>query len=106
MEQNLSSDERKKILLDIADALEQNEDLIRTENEADVSAAQDAGYQKSLVDRLTLKPEKVALVYISAYLWLIDWHYNDDSILVPVPCIFICWIIVHFFFFGFFLSSD
>ncbi|PWZ08486.1 Delta-1-pyrroline-5-carboxylate synthase [Zea mays] len=58
--QNLSSDERKKILLDIADALEQNEDLIRTENEADVSAAQDAGYQKSLVDRLTLKPEKIA----------------------------------------------
>jgi delta-1-pyrroline-5-carboxylate synthetase len=30
-------------LLDVADALEENEDLIRTENEADVAAAQDAG---------------------------------------------------------------
>jgi len=67
MKQNLSSDERKKILLDVADALEENEDVIRTENEADVAAAQDAGYEKSLVSRLTLKPGKVALVYISAY---------------------------------------
>ena len=67
MKQNLSSDERKKILLDVADALEENEDVIRTENEADVAAAQHAGYEKSLVSRLTLKPGKVALVYISAY---------------------------------------
>ncbi|XP_062179841.1 delta-1-pyrroline-5-carboxylate synthase 1 [Phragmites australis] len=58
--QNLSSDERKKILLDVADALEENEDLIRTENEADVAAAQDAGYEKPLVARLTLKPGKIA----------------------------------------------
>ena len=43
MKQNLSSDERKKILLDVADALEENEDLIRTENEAYVAAAQDDG---------------------------------------------------------------
>ncbi|KAL6619129.1 hypothetical protein ACP70R_034268 [Stipagrostis hirtigluma subsp. patula] len=57
--QNLSSDERKKILLDVADALEANEDLIRKENEADVAAAQDAGYEKSLVARLTLKPGKI-----------------------------------------------
>ncbi|KAG0518356.1 hypothetical protein BDA96_09G168500 [Sorghum bicolor] len=41
--QNLSSDEREKILLDVSDALEENEDLIRTENEADVAAAQDTG---------------------------------------------------------------
>jgi len=68
MKQNLSSDERKKILLDVADALEENEDVIRTENEADVAAAQHAGYEKSLVSRLTLKPGKVALVYISAYI--------------------------------------
>ncbi|KAL6841338.1 hypothetical protein ACP4OV_028856 [Aristida adscensionis] len=57
--QNLSSDERKKILLDVADALEANEDLIRIENEADVAAAQDAGYEKALVARLTLKPGKI-----------------------------------------------
>jgi delta-1-pyrroline-5-carboxylate synthetase len=68
MKQNLSSDERKKILLDVADALEENVDLIRTENEIDVSAAQEAGYEPSLVARLTLKPGKVALVYISAYI--------------------------------------
>ena len=43
MKQNLSSDEREKILLDVSDALEENEDLIRTENEADVAAAQDTG---------------------------------------------------------------
>nr|ABV03819.1 delta-1-pyrroline-5-carboxylate synthetase [Tripidium arundinaceum] len=58
--QNLSSDERKKILLDVADALEENEDLIKAENEADVAAAQDAGYEKSLIARLTLKPGKMA----------------------------------------------
>ncbi|KAK3135400.1 hypothetical protein QOZ80_5BG0418420 [Eleusine coracana subsp. coracana] len=57
--QDLSSDERKKILLDVADALEENIDLIRTENEADVAAAQDAGYEKSLIARLTLKPGKI-----------------------------------------------
>jgi delta-1-pyrroline-5-carboxylate synthetase len=59
----LSSEERKKILLDIADALEANEDAIRRENEADVEAAQDAGYEKSLVARMTLKPGKVVLVF-------------------------------------------
>ncbi|CAD6341923.1 unnamed protein product [Miscanthus lutarioriparius] len=38
-----------------------NEDVIRTENEADVAAAQHAGYEKSfLVSRLTLKPGKIA----------------------------------------------
>uniref|UniRef100_A0A0D9WH84 Delta-1-pyrroline-5-carboxylate synthase n=1 Tax=Leersia perrieri TaxID=77586 RepID=A0A0D9WH84_9ORYZ len=58
--QNLSSEERKKILLDVADALEANEDLIRSENEADVAAAQEAGYEKPLVARLTIKPGKIA----------------------------------------------
>lgn len=59
LKQNLSSEERKKILLDVADALEANEDLIRSENEADVAAAQVAGYEKPLVARLTIKPGKV-----------------------------------------------
>lgn len=57
--QKLSSEERKKILIDIADALEANEDAIRSENEADVEAAQGAGYEKSLVARMTLKPGKI-----------------------------------------------
>ncbi|VAH08016.1 unnamed protein product [Triticum turgidum subsp. durum] len=58
--QNLSSEERKKILLDVADALEANEDLIRSENEADLAAAHEAGYESALVSRLTLKPGKIA----------------------------------------------
>jgi len=56
--QALSSQERKKILLDIADALEANEELIKAENDADVTEAQVAGYDKSLVARLALKPGK------------------------------------------------
>lgn len=59
LKQNLSSEERKKILLDVADALEANEDLIRSENEADLAAAHEAGYESALVSRLTLKPGKV-----------------------------------------------
>ena len=45
--------------MDIADALEANEKLIKAENEADIAAAQEAGYDNSLLSRLTLKPEKV-----------------------------------------------
>ncbi|XVF23966.1 hypothetical protein REPUB_Repub13aG0085300 [Reevesia pubescens] len=58
--QALSSEERKKILLNIADALEANEKLITIENEADVAAAQQAGYEKSLISRLALKPGKIS----------------------------------------------
>ncbi|TKY56790.1 Delta-1-pyrroline-5-carboxylate synthase [Spatholobus suberectus] len=58
--QAISSEERKQILLKIADALEANEKIIRTENEADVATAQEAGYEKSLVARLGLKPGKIA----------------------------------------------
>ncbi|TYH77440.1 hypothetical protein ES332_D04G154800v1 [Gossypium tomentosum] len=58
--QAMHSDDRRKILLDIADALEANESLIKVENEADVADAQDAGYDKSLVARLALKPGKIA----------------------------------------------
>ncbi|EOY18013.1 Pyrroline-5-carboxylate synthetase isoform 5 [Theobroma cacao] len=58
--QALSSQERKKILLDIADALEANEKVITIENEADVAAAQQAGYEKSLISRLALKPGKIS----------------------------------------------
>ncbi|KAM1020062.1 hypothetical protein ACFX13_042110 [Malus domestica] len=57
--QAMTSEERKKILLDVADALETNEKLINVENEADVSEAQRAGYEKSLIARLALKPGKI-----------------------------------------------
>lgn len=46
-------------MLNIADALESHQKEIRIENEADVAAAQEAGYEKSLVARLALKNEKV-----------------------------------------------
>lgn len=45
-------------MLAMADALEKNESMIRLENEADVAVAVAAGYEKSLISRLTLKPEK------------------------------------------------
>ena len=62
----MSSEERKKILLDIADALEANENLILSENEADLAAAHDSGYEKSLVARMTLKAGRVGQIYISS----------------------------------------
>ncbi|KAL6128177.1 hypothetical protein ACLB2K_071533 [Fragaria x ananassa] len=58
--QAMTSEQRKKILLDIADAIEANAKKIDVENEADVSAAQQAGYEKSLVARLALKPGKIS----------------------------------------------
>jgi len=54
----MSSEERKQILLKIADALEAHQEDIRVENEADVAAAQEEGREKSLVARLVLKKEK------------------------------------------------
>ncbi|KAF9674684.1 hypothetical protein SADUNF_Sadunf10G0152500 [Salix dunnii] len=57
--QALSSQDRKKILMGVADALEANEKLIKIENEADVAAAQQAGLEKSLISRLALKPGKI-----------------------------------------------
>ncbi|XP_004491997.1 delta-1-pyrroline-5-carboxylate synthase-like isoform X2 [Cicer arietinum] len=57
--QVLSSEERRKILMDVADALEKGESLIRIENGADVADAEEAGYERSLISRLTLRPEKI-----------------------------------------------
>ncbi|XP_075485364.1 delta-1-pyrroline-5-carboxylate synthase [Primulina tabacum] len=58
--QAMPSEERSKILLDVADALEASEKLILAENETDVSEAQQAGYEKALVSRLALKPGKIS----------------------------------------------
>ncbi|XP_045794491.1 delta-1-pyrroline-5-carboxylate synthase-like isoform X1 [Trifolium pratense] len=58
--QNLKSEDRKKILLDVAAAIEKNESEIRIENAADVADAEEAGYERSLISRLTLRPEKIA----------------------------------------------
>ncbi|KAM2283550.1 hypothetical protein ACFXTI_032637 [Malus domestica] len=56
----LGSQERRKILLDVADALEANEGEILAANEADVAAAQDDRYEKALISRLALKPGKIS----------------------------------------------
>uniref|UniRef100_A0A2N9HTJ4 Delta-1-pyrroline-5-carboxylate synthase n=1 Tax=Fagus sylvatica TaxID=28930 RepID=A0A2N9HTJ4_FAGSY len=58
--QALESQERSKILLDIADALEANESVIMVENEADVAAALEAGYEKSLISGLAKSVRKLA----------------------------------------------
>nr|QMU23583.1 delta-1-pyrroline-5-carboxylate synthase isofrom 1 [Dracocephalum kotschyi] len=58
--QAMSSHDRSKILLNVADALEAGEKLITAENDADVAEALKAGYEKSLVSRLALKPGKVS----------------------------------------------
>ncbi|XP_030451005.1 delta-1-pyrroline-5-carboxylate synthase-like [Syzygium oleosum] len=57
--QAISSEDRRKILLEIADALEANQEQIMNENEADVAAAEKAGYERSLIARLALKPGKI-----------------------------------------------
>ncbi|KAJ0027203.1 hypothetical protein Pint_35330 [Pistacia integerrima] len=61
--QALQPQARRKILLDVADALEANESLIKAENEADIAAAQEAGYGKSLISRLALKPGKASTFF-------------------------------------------
>lgn len=48
-------------MLGVADALEANQKLIALENEADVVAAQQAGYESALIARLSLKPSKVRM---------------------------------------------
>ncbi|CAM8976953.1 unnamed protein product [Rhodiola kirilowii] len=58
--QGIDSEKRKQILLDIASALEANERSIIAENEADITAAQEAGYDKALVSRLALTPKKIS----------------------------------------------
>lgn len=47
-------------MLDIADALEANVSVIMAENEADVAAAEESGYETSLVSRLALEPKKAS----------------------------------------------
>ncbi|KAL6277990.1 hypothetical protein ACE6H2_021591 [Prunus campanulata] len=61
----LGSKDRRKILLDVADALVANEGQIIAENEADIAVAQENGYEKALISRLALKPGKIAALATS-----------------------------------------
>jgi delta-1-pyrroline-5-carboxylate synthetase len=58
--QGLTSEERSSILHAVADALLANEAKIKDENNRDVELAQMSGISKSLIDRLTIKPGKIA----------------------------------------------
>lgn len=49
----------------MADALENNDSMIRLENGADVADAEEAGYEKSLISRLTLRPEKARTLLVT-----------------------------------------
>ncbi|BBN17949.1 delta-1-pyrroline-5-carboxylate synthetase [Marchantia polymorpha subsp. ruderalis] len=57
--QALSTAERRQALLDVADALEANEALIRAENDADLEIAHQAKTSPSLIGRLTIKQGKI-----------------------------------------------
>ena len=54
-----STTERNQVLLNIADQLEKNLDLILKANQKDMQAAKSAGINSSLQDRLLLTPERV-----------------------------------------------
>lgn len=49
--------------MDVAAALEANEQFIVLENDADIETAREAGYDESLVARLALKPSKVGIYF-------------------------------------------
>lgn len=66
--------------MDIANALEANVKLIRTENEVDVAVAQQAGYEKPLISRLTLKAGKARDCINLLFLF---WHKYISNCLVP-----------------------
>ncbi|KAE9618100.1 putative glutamate-5-semialdehyde dehydrogenase, Glutamate 5-kinase [Lupinus albus] len=72
--QVISSEERSKILLAVADALENNESMIRSENEADIVAAEGAGYEKPLISRLALKPEKARTLLFTNLNEILRYH--------------------------------
>ncbi|KAG5554991.1 hypothetical protein RHGRI_012513 [Rhododendron griersonianum] len=76
----MSSQDRRKILLDIADAVEANENLITVENEADVAAAQQAGYEKALIARLALKPAKARFCYNNFFCYILFFRFYISSL--------------------------
>lgn len=81
--QVLSSEDRRQILLNIADALEANENLIKEENEADVATAQQSGYEKPLISRLMLKFGKASfLKHCWSLVVILNFWFNVTCIAV------------------------
>ncbi|ASY24111.1 glutamate-5-semialdehyde dehydrogenase [Candidatus Nanopelagicus abundans] len=56
---NSTTEQRNQVLLNIADELEKNLDLILTANQQDMAAAKAAGINESLQDRLLLTKERI-----------------------------------------------
>ncbi|XP_047312589.1 delta-1-pyrroline-5-carboxylate synthase 1-like [Impatiens glandulifera] len=79
--QSRTSDERRGILIAVADALEANEELIIAENQVDVEEAEACGYDRSLISRLVMKPGKASIFFflktaaLFLYLEEADSHY-------------------------------
>ncbi len=55
----LSADERKKLLINIKDALLKNVDFLLKENQKDIIVAKENGTSKAMIDRLTLSNTRI-----------------------------------------------
>src|SRR5919112_1903195 len=56
----LTTDEKNRCLLAMADALEGNRDAIRRENEIDMKAGAEGGLSAAMLDRLRLDEKRIA----------------------------------------------
>ncbi len=57
---SLSTSLKNRVLLEIADALEKNKELLQSENEKDLSSAREQKLPPALIDRLTLTDKVIA----------------------------------------------
>jgi len=57
--QKLSSDEKNKCLMSVADGLLENKDILKAANETDVRLAREKGIKESLIDRLLLNDSRI-----------------------------------------------
>jgi len=57
--QKLSSDEKNKCLMSVADGLLENKDILKAANETDVRLAREKGIKESLIDRLLLNDNRI-----------------------------------------------
>jgi len=57
--QKLSSDEKNKCLMSVADGLLENKDILKAANETDVRIAREKGIKESLIDRLLLNDSRI-----------------------------------------------
>jgi len=57
--QKLSSDEKNKCLMSVANGLLENKDILKAANETDVRLAREKGIKESLIDRLLLNDSRI-----------------------------------------------